>query len=69
VSQIFINGREFLIIHSSERTPWHLFSELRAAEIDAGTLVANATKAVNRPPPHKIGIGRDGTLIQAHTLP
>ena len=51
MSQIFINGREFLIIHSSERTPWHLFSELRAAEIDAGTLVANATKAVNRPPP------------------
>jgi hypothetical protein len=25
VSQIFIDGSEFLIIHSSERTPWHLF--------------------------------------------
>jgi hypothetical protein len=32
VSQIFIDGSEFLIIHSSERTPWHLFSELRVAE-------------------------------------
>jgi hypothetical protein len=60
VSQIFINGREFLIIHWSERTPWHLFSELRAAEIDAGTLVANATKAVNRPPPTRSELAETG---------
>jgi hypothetical protein len=27
VSQIFIDCGKFLIIHSSERTPWHLFAE------------------------------------------
>jgi hypothetical protein len=35
VSQIFINGREFLIIHSSERTLRHLFAEFLAIKIDA----------------------------------
>src|ERR1700730_2039869 len=36
VNQIFINGGELLIIHSSERTPWHLFAELLAVGIDSG---------------------------------
>jgi hypothetical protein len=26
VSQIFVDGRQFFIIHSSERAPWHLFA-------------------------------------------
>ena len=67
--QIFIYGGESLIIHSSERTPWHVFAEFLAVGIDVGVLAANAAKAANRPPPNKLETGRDGTLIQAHTLP
>jgi hypothetical protein len=26
VSQIFVDGRQFFIIHSSEWAPWHLFA-------------------------------------------
>ena len=33
--QIFIDGGEFLIIHSSERTPWHLLAHLVTVGIDA----------------------------------
>jgi hypothetical protein len=33
VSQISIDGREFLIIHSSERTPWHLFAGIQQEEL------------------------------------
>src|ERR1700731_3694668 len=40
VSQIFIDGGEFLIIHSSERTPWHLFAELLPVGIDSVRMVA-----------------------------
>jgi len=36
VSQIFIDGGEFLIIHSSERTPRHLFADLLTVGIDSG---------------------------------
>ena len=35
MSQIFIDGGEFLIIHSSERTPWHLLAHLVAVGIGA----------------------------------
>jgi hypothetical protein len=28
VSQIFIDGGEFRIIHSPEQTPWHLLAEV-----------------------------------------
>jgi hypothetical protein len=35
VGQIFVDGGEFLIIHSSERTPWHLLAHLVAVGIDA----------------------------------
>ncbi|MEA3069897.1 MAG: hypothetical protein QOD29_1343 [Alphaproteobacteria bacterium] len=48
--QIFIYGGESLIIHSSERTPWHVFAEFLAVGIDVGVLAANAAKAANRPP-------------------
>jgi hypothetical protein len=33
VSQIFIDGGEFLIIHSSDRTPWHLFAGIQQEEL------------------------------------
>jgi hypothetical protein len=36
VGQIFVDGGEFLIIHSSERTPRHLLAHLVAVGIDAG---------------------------------
>jgi hypothetical protein len=36
VSEIFIDGGQFVIIHSSERTPWHLLAEFMAVGIDAG---------------------------------
>jgi hypothetical protein len=36
VNQIFIDCGQFFIIHSSDRTPRHLFAEFMASGIDAG---------------------------------
>jgi hypothetical protein len=36
VSQVFVDGCQFLIIHSSDRTPRHLFVEFMAVGVDAG---------------------------------
>jgi hypothetical protein len=35
MGQTFIDGGEFLIAHSSERTPWHLLAHFIAVGIDA----------------------------------
>src|SRR5258708_27791305 len=36
VSQKFIDGGQFVIIHSSDRTPRHLFPEFMAVGVDVG---------------------------------
>jgi hypothetical protein len=60
VIQIFIYGGESLIIHSSERTPWHVFAEFLAVGIDAGAVAVNAAKAANRPPQLRSELGDTG---------
>ena len=36
MGQKFVDGGQFVIIHSSDRTPRHLFAEFTAVGIDAG---------------------------------
>ena len=36
MSEIFVDGGQFVIIHSSDRTPRHLLADLMAVRIDAG---------------------------------
>jgi hypothetical protein len=36
VRQVFVDGSQFLIIHTSDRTPRHLFVEFTAVGVDAG---------------------------------
>ena len=64
VGQIFIDGGEFLIIHSSERTPWHLPTHLVAVGIDA---CAHGVDEVRKfPLLDKIEVGAERPELPGH---
>src|SRR5262245_31161208 len=60
----FIDGGEFLIVHSSERTPWHLLAHLMAVGIDA---CAHGVDEVRKLPLlDKIEVGSERPELPGH---
>ena len=64
MSQVFVDGRQFLIIHSSDRTPRHLSAELAAIGIDAGAHGGNEFREL--PVPDQIEVGSERTDLPRH---
>src|SRR5882672_4403138 len=64
VSQKFIDGGQFVIIHSSDRTTRHLFPEFMAVGIDVGAHDDNELRKL--PVLNKIEVGSERPHLLGH---
>jgi hypothetical protein len=63
VTQIFIDGGQFVIIHSSDRTPRHLFADFMAVGIDAGAHGGDELRKLLTPLAESSRLGPLGSVL------